>query len=284
MTVESEGQEERSSVLAQRETRVVRALRFAVLALLLITTTLVGVGVYFYTRNEEHDNFETQFDDSAFKVVEAFSQIVEGTLGAIDTMSASITSCARQENRTFPFVTVPDFEVRGANLRVQAGAAVVHWMPLVTDETRARWEEYALENRFQIDEAFERDREYRHKQDEEFGLFDDRSLLRSENPRLAQEEETREETIVDHGYHPRIWSTGAVVPRGDEPEGSGPFLPLWQRRYGATIFATISLFFRPLLTLCCLLYTLAQSMLQNRLSSTRILPERDLLRAYSMFC
>ena len=235
MNTGSEGQGQLSSVLAQKETRVVRALRFAVLALLLITTTLVVIGVYFYTRNEERDNFVTQFDDSAFKVVETFHHIVEGTLGAIDTMSISITSYALRENLTFPFVTMPDFEVRGANLRVQAGAAVVHWMPLVTDETRSSWEEYALENRFQIDQAFERDREFRLKQDEYFGLVDQddgRLLFGTENLRLVQEEETREETTLDDGtaYHPSIWSSGAIDARGDEPEGSGPYLPLWQRR------------------------------------------------------
>jgi hypothetical protein len=39
-------------------------------------------------------------------------------------------------------------------------------------------------------------------------------------------------TILDDGtgFHPKIWRVGAILSPGDEPEGSGPFLPLWQRR------------------------------------------------------
>ena len=214
-----------SPSLAERQTRVVGALRCTVLTLLLVTASLVSAGVYSYTRNEEHRNFVTQFENNAFKVIESFHDLVEASLGAIDTMSVSFTSFAIRENLTFPFVTLPDFELRGANLRIASGASVVHYMPVVTDEMRPKWEEYAMENRFHINQAFMKDQYFRQKQDEEFDV---------EYRRQVQEQEsTRNETIVEDGsgFHPKIWSSGETTPRGDEPEGSGPYAPLWQRSY-----------------------------------------------------
>ena len=132
-------------------------------------------------------------------------------------------------------MTLPDFELLAANLRIQTGAAVVHWALLVTDEMRDRWKLYALLNRFQIDEAFESDREFKTKQNAEFGLNEDtnRRLL------YGTDERRTEETIFlddGTGFHPRNYSVGAISPRGEKPEGSGPFLPLWQRRQALKIY------------------------------------------------
>jgi hypothetical protein len=66
-------------------------------------------------------------------------------LGAINSMATAITSYALDTKQTFPFVTIPHFEIRGSDLRIQADAAIILWTPLVTDETRVAWEDYALE-------------------------------------------------------------------------------------------------------------------------------------------
>jgi hypothetical protein len=147
-------------------------------------------------------------------------------LGAINSMATTITSYALDTNQTFPFVTIPHFEIRGSDLRVQANAAIIRWMPLVTDETRVAWEDYALANRHHVDKSFEEDAKQREKQDDEFGLTNTTGT----GDRMLQV--SQQETILDDGtgYHPRLWSVGAVSPRGDEPEGSGPYLPIWQRR------------------------------------------------------
>jgi hypothetical protein len=212
--------------LARKETKAVNVLRALVLALLLITATLTSVGVYFYTSNEEKQNFEVEYQANAERIIEAFHYAVVRRLGAINSMATAITSYALDTNQTFPFVTIPHFEIRGSDLRVQAGGAIIHWMPLVTDETRVAWEEYALANRYQIDRSFQEDAKQREKQDDEFGLTNSTGT----GDRMLQV--SQQETILDDGtgYHPSLWSIGAVSPRGDEPEGSGPYLPLWQRR------------------------------------------------------
>jgi hypothetical protein len=212
--------------LARRETKAVNVLRVLVLMLLSVTATITSVGVYLYTSNEEKQNFEIEHQANAERIIESFHYAVVRRLGAINSMATAITSYAIDANQTFPFVTIPHFEIRGSDLRVQADAAIIRWMPLVTDETRVDWEDYALANRYQVDKSFEEDAKQREKQDDEFGLRNTTGT----GDRMVQV--SQQETILDDetGYHPSIWSIGAVSPRGDELKGSGPYLPLWQRR------------------------------------------------------
>jgi hypothetical protein len=216
----------REPFLVGKENKAVKVLRAAVLVLLVTMATIVCVGVYLLTRGDELKIFEQEYEDNAFRLVESFHDDLERKLGAIDSFANQITSYALDTNRTFPFVTLPNFAIRGSKMRIQADAFVFHWAPLVTDGERIAWEEYAMQNRFHIDEAFEEDEAFRLSQDEEFGLLGD------EGKRLLLDESPLTETIVDDGtgYHSKIWSAGSLTPRGDEPQGSGPYLPLWQRR------------------------------------------------------
>jgi hypothetical protein len=126
-------------------------------------------------------------------------------------------------------VTLPDFAMRGADMRIQSSSVILHYMPLVEDSVREEWEAYALENRFQIDEAFAEDAMYRQQQDAQFER--DTSRILQEQVQAPQEGPPPFEIVPDgSGYHKHIWSTGALSERGDKPSGSGPYLPLWQRR------------------------------------------------------
>jgi hypothetical protein len=201
-------------------------LRVLVLALLFVTATLTSVGVFFYTSNDEKEEFESVYQANAQRIVESFHDAVERRLGAINSMATGITSYSLDTKQTFPFVTVPNFEIRGSDLRVQADAPIIQWMPLVTDETRVAWEEYALANRSRIEETFLEDAKQRKKQDNEFALTHTNSTDIGLLPQFPQL------TTLDDGtgYHPRIWSTRATGPPVDDAEKSGPYLPVWQRR------------------------------------------------------
>jgi hypothetical protein len=208
--------------LTRRETKAVNVLRALVLVLLFVTAFIASTGAYLYTANDENQKFEADYQANAERIIDSFYDAVVRRLGAINSMATTITSHALDTEQKFPWVTIPNFEIRGSDLRVQADAAVIHWMPLVTDETRVAWEEYALANRSHIDKAFEGDVKQREAQDNEFGL---KNTSSSTGIRMLQQ--SQQETILDDGtgYHPRIWSNGA-----NAPEGSGPYLPMWQRR------------------------------------------------------
>jgi hypothetical protein len=204
--------------LARRETKAVNVLRVLVLVVLFVTAALASAGVYIYLSNEETNNFEKGYQASAQRIVESFHDAVERRLGAVNSMATSITSHALDAKETFPFVTIPNIEIRGSDLRVQADTTGIAWLPLVTDETRDEWEAYALINHSQMDEAFIKDAKLRAKQDDEFGLTNSSST----GTGMPQPNGI--------GYQPRIWSTGTVGPPGVDAEGSGPYLPLWQGR------------------------------------------------------
>jgi hypothetical protein len=212
--------------LARRETKVVKVLRVLVLVLLFVMATLTSVGVYFYTSNEETLNFESGYKANAQRIVESFHDAVERRLEAMNSMSTTITSYSLDTKQSFPFVTIPHFEIRGSDLRVQADTTNIIWMPLVTDETRDAWEEYALINRSQIDEAYLEDVKQIERQDDEFGL----THTSSSGIRMLQQSQNGTIPNDGTGYQPRIWSSGAVGPPGVEAEGNGPYLPIWQGR------------------------------------------------------
>lgn len=216
------------ATLVQRETRGINILRCVVLILLITVATLASVGVYFFSLQTETRKFEDDFETNARLIIDSFQRSVGRELGAIHSMSTSITSLVRATMQEFPYVTIPEFELRGSDLRIQADALIVHWMPLVTDEQRVAWEEFAMQNRDQVDLAFEEDEKWRIEQDVHFGL----EMIGEEATNTgSQRPPAPNETISTDGsgFHPRIWSTGAVIPRGDEPDGTGPYLPLWQR-------------------------------------------------------
>ena len=250
----------------KRETRSVSILRFTVLILLLLTATGVCAGAYFFGIRNEDMLYAQEHESNALRVVDSFHRAVQQKLSAIDSFSIDITSYAiqqleqsqlRQEEEDnintseaasssfFPFVTLPDFEVRGSAARVQSDAVIIHWTPLVTDDRRHDWEKYAYEHRSQIDHAFAGDTINRQQQDESFGYSGHRRNLQLPDPmedleiELGQgSKETNEHNMTttfqpmddnSTGYKHRIWSGGSVAPRGPEIEGTGPFLPLWQR-------------------------------------------------------
>jgi hypothetical protein len=212
--------------LARRETKGVKVLGVLVLVLLFVTATLASAGIYFYTSNEETQNFESGYQANAQRIVESFHDAVERRLEAINSMATAMTSYSLDTKQKFPFVTIPHFELRGSDLRVQADATNILWLPLVTDENRVAWEEYALINRFQIDEAFLEDEKGRERQDDYFGLTNSSSTGTRGLQQSQQENMLNDGT----GYRPRIWSTEAGPAGVVEPEGSGPYLPFWQGR------------------------------------------------------
>ncbi|CAJ1933537.1 unnamed protein product [Cylindrotheca closterium] len=235
---------EEEASLAHYETRAVRCLRLVVLIVLVIAATVVGVLAYDYALEEEIKEFERNFEANAFKLVESFHNAIDYRLGAFNSFANALTSYSIETGNDFPFVTLPDFSIRGADTRILSGAHVFHWLPLVSDADRERWEEYAFEERGQIDKEFQLDRQQRTQQDKDFAdVAADGNVRFLQNNKQEEEdadgsEEATEEipaprnnTVVDDGsgYHMKIFSNGALEPQGDQPNNTGPYLPIWQR-------------------------------------------------------
>jgi class 3 adenylate cyclase len=208
LTSTKTGGEDERRTLGRKETRAVSVLRFIVIVVIASAAALVATGVYIFTRGSEEDEFETQFAAHSNRVVESFQDSVELKLGAIDALSILTTSHALSTGATFPNVTIPNFEVHGASTRILADALLLFWMPLVTDETRDGWEEFSVANQNQLITSFIAETTLRDAQDELY------------------ESDRRLQALGE--FHENIYGVGEDGSAVDKPEGSGPFLPLWQ--------------------------------------------------------
>jgi hypothetical protein len=197
------------NTLGRKENQAVSRLRVVVFLVLLVTATLVSVGVYLYIANDQEEDFEHDFRAQATKILESFHESVERKLEAVDALSVAFTSYARGTGVTFPNVTLPDFEIRAANARILADSFVINYYPLVTDETRKGWEEYQIANRDYYDASMQSGSAQRAYQAARFGEDDRRSLV--------------EEVLTDEIEDLTLQGARIVA-----PEGSGPYLPLWQ--------------------------------------------------------
>jgi hypothetical protein len=119
----AEAKQERE-VLGGKENRMVAWLRVIVFVVLLVTAVLVLLGVFFYTRGDEEDDFESEFAANAAKVIGSFHEAVERKLNAIDTMSVMLTMFVLSTEASFPNVTFPNLEYLGANTRIGADATL----------------------------------------------------------------------------------------------------------------------------------------------------------------
>ena len=112
-----ESSEDQDKILAQEETRAVSRLRSVVIAVLVVSTTAVAMGVHFYLKNAEENHFRDTFTTDADKVVNNIAEGFTRMMAATDALTVNIVSHARDTNQTSPFVVLPDFGVQATKAR-----------------------------------------------------------------------------------------------------------------------------------------------------------------------
>ena len=139
--------DEEAAALARRETRAVNYLKAVLFGVLALSTVGVATGVYLFVSTGETEKFETNFEQGAQKILGSIGQNIGTTLASLDVLVASMVSFAHSTNQTWPFVTVPDFEVRAAKVRSLSNLIFINHLPLVRPgEERDEWERYSIEN------------------------------------------------------------------------------------------------------------------------------------------
>jgi class 3 adenylate cyclase len=187
-----------AEIIASKVSKQVFWLKMTVLFVLVFAAVLVATAVYLSTQRSEENAFESAFYDDVVKVYDTFKFTVERKLGAIDSLSIAITSLAVDSQASWPNFTVPDFEFRAANIRELADAASIAISPIVSEDDRAGWEAYSIENTQWIDDAA--------------AFLVGRRL---ETPEL------------DNGVSKKVFAFKDGVERVVD-ESPAPFLPMWQ--------------------------------------------------------
>jgi len=135
----------------RRQDRKVCLLRGGVVITLLTATTIVATLVGLYVKNDEHSNFQTQYDDSVSMVAESFQNRIDIKYNTAKTFSAMITSrygnvaqAVIGEEPLWPNVTIPDFQEQAKAMLTIADGRAISFNPIITqDVNRLEWEAHA---------------------------------------------------------------------------------------------------------------------------------------------
>jgi hypothetical protein len=127
--------------LVQRETNAVFRLRLLVFLVMMFAAAAVSVTVYLVTSRAEQDQFETQFDGAASKMLETFQNVLEQKVPAISALAAAMIAHGVDHSRTWPFVTLSSFQQRASTVRKLSDTLLLGICPLVSDQDRSEWEQ-----------------------------------------------------------------------------------------------------------------------------------------------
>jgi hypothetical protein len=193
--------------MAKKETKIMRVWKCVVFFTILATATLVSSGTYIFLQDDEDSSFEESYNSLASTIGDAANTDMHNLFSTMRSCSNSISGAAIAANSTFPFVTVPTFEILGESVRHQAGAEAVVFTPKVKLGEVTRWEEYAIANEGWYEESKKL------------------AISSSEGTRLQSDFAPGTpspfiyESIVDENGNP------SVMPAVNDP----PFYPIWQQ-------------------------------------------------------
>ena len=196
-----------------------------VFTVLLLVATSISVGVYWYTRQTEYDDFVTNFNDYSRNILSTFQTNAHQRLLAIESLATTMTSYAQsQKNTTWPFVTLPNYELRVTQTIDLASVLSCVVLPIVnTPQEKEAWETYSVENDGWFQEGLEIQALQKQLKETGANTTDDDE---SENESLKLLGDIRNST--GSGISPQVFR---LVGTGSEVEtGPGPYLPWWYVR------------------------------------------------------
>lgn len=123
-------------------------------------------------------------------------------------LATELTAYAHKSNTSFPFVTMPLFEVNARHARLQSGTIALGYVPLVKTHQKNHWEKYSVENQWWIKES----RELELDSGEDDGASDEDDDLGSDQLDLSDQDVP----IFDYIY--QLGENGLPMPVGDDHE------------------------------------------------------------------
>jgi hypothetical protein len=105
-------------------------------------------------------SFFQQFYGFAHELVLATEASATSKFSVVKSLGIAITSHALEQNLTFPFVTLPHYELLTRESRLLSGAKIIAYAPLVAKTVEGgnqtlKWQEYAQEHSGWIPESLQ---------------------------------------------------------------------------------------------------------------------------------
>uniref|UniRef100_A0A7S4QHH6 Guanylate cyclase domain-containing protein n=1 Tax=Ditylum brightwellii TaxID=49249 RepID=A0A7S4QHH6_9STRA len=185
-----------------RESRAISKLKIIVISALVITAVTVSTLAFHFNREDENEDFKMQYYNFASKISESFQQQIDTMVFNAMTMSSMITS--HRMNSPWPNVTLEDFQVLTTGNRLVSHLLAVSFSPLVTQETKLSWENYAVQE----------------------------AKNRANAPRLTNRSSAHARVVADGIYkiEQDEWEEDGLIRFVDDDEASPSdfYLPIWQ--------------------------------------------------------
>ena len=102
--------------------------------------------VYMYVSDLTSTPSAHQFLDYADEIARSSIHNARNSFTVLSSFSRTVTSLGAFANGTWPFLTLPDFEVRAHDFQTISGAESVAFAPIVRDQSREAWEKYSSNN------------------------------------------------------------------------------------------------------------------------------------------
>lgn len=142
---ESEGEKE----FVASDYRVIAThLRVIVLVLFVGLSVALPLVAYSISRKNQQELFEGSFSSISAKLIDNVEFQLSRKFSAVESLRVALTSHGSNlsNNQTWPFVTIPDWDLRGNNVRDLGGLLTITLHPKVTKDNREEWENYVQEN------------------------------------------------------------------------------------------------------------------------------------------
>lgn len=143
----------RSFVEGRKEAKAIKSVRL-VSIFFLFCVIPITIGIYLYTKNDETEEFESQYIEFANKVLESIGATLENSFGALDNLATSVVAAAHAANQTFPNIRVANFGIHAAKTLSLSRAKILVMCPVVNGEQFEAWHNWtAQEGRTWVDET-----------------------------------------------------------------------------------------------------------------------------------
>ena len=137
--------------LSLKESRKIFRLRVMVLFVLIVAAFVITGIVFKITTNGQVEQFTTQYEGAAHRVVDVFDDIMN-RMGSVAGLSVSYTSYGTHHLDTstnshgtpWPFVTLDDFSPKARSVLQLSGALMVGMSPMVLGPLFYEWNDYVV--------------------------------------------------------------------------------------------------------------------------------------------
>jgi hypothetical protein len=146
--------------IAQKETKLVRHLRFLTFLVLFLMAVTACVAVYLYSTGDEQRAFESDFEGQGAKLISSFQDDAYKKCQALASLSSELTRHAVDKNMAWPFVTVYKSSYLLDPYLSIGDFAALNIYPIVPKQLRELWEIYSVEFQWWIDDDLQARNDY----------------------------------------------------------------------------------------------------------------------------